>query len=647
MSGIEIGATTATITTTAIATTAADVGRVCGSRDWRMLPIAAAVWAASLAMHLGFDPLLHGIGGAGSGGGGVSATVALTVLLVVVVIVAVVLIALTTSSVRRPALRDADCDSLHRGVHRDATRPHRRGHFRRGNQRRNRRHRRRMRRMAACGVVAMMAAGVLSSAASTFVHELAMWQDPASIVVRDSSQSTVGMTMRITAPPTASELRSSDCRADATALSITVGGVRQSSRSRIRLYASGRGCALMEHGAIIEAGGALQAARFGAAPIWLVADPGMDDAVRRVRSPPTYRRVVARLWDAFFAATDALSDQGRVLVPGLTLGVLGQDRPYAGDDSDADAPATPINETYAQGVEDNFRRSGIMHLMAVSGGHFMLIADMIRRLCARMMLPRRLTAVCVAGAYAALSALMYPSDSVLRALVMGLIGALAMAVGRREQSVSALSWTVIIVVLIDPTMARSFGFALSCAAVLGIVLFARPVEAWLSGLLPGFVAAALSMTLAAQSLTMPIQVLMEPELPLASVPANLLVAPVVGFATVAGLAALMVSWISPHCGVALAWIASCGTRVMEQVAAWIAGGRYALVPWAGGVAGALLVLVVQIMVVGLIVGMTRLIAARRREDPRLPGMTFRPGWRSRFAVWRADTERMVRNAFDQ
>lgn len=43
--------------------------------------------------------------------------------------------------------------------------------------------------------------------------------------------------------------------------------------------------------------------------------------------------------------TEQLSDQGRVLVPGLTMGVLGQD--YIG----GEAGPMPVNSTYAQTLE--------------------------------------------------------------------------------------------------------------------------------------------------------------------------------------------------------------------------------------------------------------------------------------------------------
>ena len=79
------------------------------------------------------------------------------------------------------------------------------------------------------------------------------------------------------------------------------------------------------------------------------------------------------------------------------MGVLGQD--YIGGETGP----MPVNSTYAQTLENQFRQSGIMHLMAVSGGHFVLVAGLVRRLCMWMLLDRRLDGVaglwsiCAAG----------------------------------------------------------------------------------------------------------------------------------------------------------------------------------------------------------------------------------------------------------
>lgn len=77
---------------------------------------------------------------------------------------------------------------------------------------------------------------------------------------------------------------------------------------------------------------------------------------------------------------------------------------------------------------------------------------------------------------------------------------------------------------------------------------------------------AAGMTIAAQLFTLPLQVLIEPELPVFSILANLVVSPVsvfhVGWTGVIGL--VLVCPI----GSMLAWLSGCGTAIMEINAAF-------------------------------------------------------------------------------
>ncbi|MBW3092295.1 ComEC/Rec2 family competence protein [Bifidobacterium sp. 82T10] len=643
-----------------------------GSRDWRMLPVALAVWAASLATHHTFTRIMSATAGERS--------VRLVLICMASLTMACGLFAAIGMGGRMPACFRRGCADDECGPNDTA---------------------RVMNGVPVGGGMTVVVIAVLLSAVAALSADLAQWHDPASTLARERSP-VVTADVRIATPATAADKRGMDCQIDGIIRTLHDGDVERASTAGVRVYASDVNCAALVDGATVRAQGALQQAQYGKQPLWLVID--MPESVAIVRQASPGKRVVAHMQDAFFAVTERLSDQGRVLVPGLTLGVLGQDHVVAGGviaghgatgtganpngNDGTGAAAQPggatgipkLNATYAAGVEENFRRSGIMHLMAVSGGHFMLVADMTRRTCARFLLPRRIVAGMVAVAYLLLAAIMYPSDSVTRALVMGLFGAAAVFVGRRGQSVSALSWTVIGTLLIRPSMAASYGFALSCAAVLGIVLFAGTIGDRLGALMPRFLAQPLAMTIAAQSLTLPIQVLMEPELPLASVPANLLVSPFVDFATLAGLAALAVSWASPQVGFALAWVASCGTQVMERVAAWLASGRYAVVPWAGGIPGALLMLAAEAALVVLFAvavpcfvrrlrdafgtqnlhdvyggrdvrrkpGIRRMRNGRhfRSSASTLPGESFRPGIRARAARWLAETTTLFGRDFD-
>lgn len=432
--------------------------------------------------------------------------------------------------------------------------------------------------------VAVMAVAGLLSAAAAVTADSVRWHDAAHVQARDGPADVVAV-VRVRSPAVSSTVRGSDCQVDGRVVSLSI---RRSP-----------------------------------------ANPLSE------RSPVPSRADI------------------RVLVPGLTVGVLGQDAVRVRDTASGAAShgseegllsgterVGGVDVAYAALLEEQFRRSGIMHLMAVSGGHFMVIAGLVRRLCSRVLAPRWATGLVMAVSDVMLAIVVFPSDSVLRALLMGLFGAAAVAAGRRGQSVSSLSWTVIIVLLIAPSMSVSYGFALSCAAVLGIVLFAGPLTDWLACVLPRLLSAPLAMTIAAQSLTLPIQVLMDPQLPLASVPANLLVGPVVGFATMAGLVALFISWLMPQCGYVLAWIAGCGTSVMERVAAMVSDNEFATMPWAGGIPGALLMVLVESACATVLILATRWLRLLRSDGSGDGGQSFRPRLRDRIRIWWSQTVTM-------
>lgn len=474
------------------------------------------------------------------------------------------------------------------------------------------------------GALAVCLAGALIGACAAMGADMLAWSDPIAALAR-SQQRNATVELVITSPAIVSERRDYDCRVDATAREAVKSGRVLPSSSRIRVYASS--CADLYRGARLRMDGALRVADYGAVPIWFFA----EEHASVVRAPSPMTAMVNRIHQAFFSVTAQLSEQGRVLVPGLTLGVLGQDHPSERADD-------RINDTYAATLEQRFRRSGIMHLMAVSGGHFMLITDMVRRMMKRMVVDHRGTACAVALAAMALAAVMFPSDSVVRALVMCVIGAVGQALGRPTQSMSLLCWTVIVTLIFSPRMSESFGFALSCAAVAGIVTLARPLSRGLMQVLPSTIADIMGVTIAAQLFAMPIQVIMESELPLFSIPANLLVSPVVGFATLAGLCALGVAWVLPQLALLCARVASCGTLVMERTVMWLGESDAAVVTWSGGVQGALIMATVELICGAALVCSIRLILGRNE----LPGHWMGFVWRMRVGSWWRQTTQWIR-----
>ena len=455
------------------------------------------------------------------------------------------------------------------------------------------------------------AAAAIACATCALTYDLLQWRDAA---FRLASQNQRQAIVRVTAstPAINADRRAADCRIDAVATALSADGVTQPSAARMRVYADGDDCAALKQGGEYLIDGTIQESEYGAMPLWLTD----VTRVERVRAPNLLYRAVDAMQQAFLSQTMRLSDQGKVLVPGLTLGILGQDHMPTGKD------VTAIDAVYADRVEDAFRRSGILHLMAVSGGHLAVVAALTRSCCAMLLLPRQVVAASVAMAYTLLAACMYPSDSVSRALMMGYAGAIGLLIGRRTQALATLSWTTLLMLLIRPHMARSFGFALSCAAVLGIVLFAQKLNDRLAPIMPLPIAQAASMTIAAQVLTLPIQVLIEPEIPMFSILANIVVTPFVGFSTLAGLASLATSWLCPQLGLSLAQLASMGTAVMELASRYLGSGEHAVLAWPNGLRGALAICLME-AACALAVWLSRLLLRKTlTQHEHMPGQRF-------------------------
>lgn len=189
------------------------------------------------------------------------------------------------------------------------------------------------------------------------------------------------------------------------------------------------------------------------------------------------------------------------------------------------------------------------------------------------------------AALAGFVVLVTPEPSVMRAAVMGGIVLLALGIGRPARGVPALSLAVVALLVIDPWLARSYGFALSALATAGLLLLAGPLANAFARWLPAPLALIVAVPLAAQLACQPVLLMLSPTLPLWGVPANLLAAPAAPLATVVGLVAcLLAPWL-PALAAGLATIAWLPAAWIAGVATFFASAPGARLPWPGGPVG--------------------------------------------------------------
>ena len=275
-------------------------------------------------------------------------------------------------------------------------------------------------------------------------------------------------------------------------------------------------------------------------------------------------------------ATAGLPADARGLVPGLVLG---------------DTSQTPPELTAAM------LDTGLTHLSAVSGSNVAIVVAAVVGFTRFIGLRRRARPVLAVAVLGAFVVLVRPEPSVLRAAAMGLVGLAGMSVDRRRAGLPALAAAVVALLVWDPWLARSPGFALSTLASLGLLLFARPWGVALTARLPHRLAwfgPAVSVPVAAQVLCLPVIVALQGSVSTVSVAANLLAGPLVAPATVLGVSAALVASVWATAGAWLAWLAAIPALGISTIARVGSRLPWGSVPWPSDALGlALLVAVVS------------------------------------------------------
>ncbi|BDH03851.1 membrane protein [Streptomyces seoulensis] len=321
-------------------------------------------------------------------------------------------------------------------------------------------------------------------------------------------------------------------------------------------------------------------------------------AVLRVRSwpppevvagPSAPQRLAGRLRAGLREATEELSPDARALLPGLVVGDTSRITPE---------------------LDDAFKATDLAHTLAVSGSNLTILLALLigppgmaglaerRGIAPFLGLSLRTTALLAGALTLAFVIVCRPDPSVLRAAACGSVALLALATGRRRSLVPALATAVLLLVLYDPWLSRSYGFVLSVLATGALLLLApRWSEALLRRGVPARLAEALAAAAAAQAACAPVVAVLSARVSLVAVPCNLLVELAVAPATVLGFAALAAAPVSMPLAKVLAWCAGWPAGWIATVARTGAAQPGAGVDWPGSWPGALLLAAVTVILV--------------------------------------------------
>lgn len=173
---------------------------------------------------------------------------------------------------------------------------------------------------------------------------------------------------------------------------------------------------------------------------------------------------ISRLWNVVCHAMSAVHRE-----------FLDASRRYVPEDLQGLAQGMVIGDTSLQSDDDKaaFVTSGLSHLSAVSGANVAIVLGVVAAIVSTER--PRVRYLCAGCSLVGFVLLIGLDASVLRAAVAGTVGLLATMAGRRRQALPALCAGIIGLVVWNPDMAVSLGFALSCAATAGIICLAPPL----------------------------------------------------------------------------------------------------------------------------------------------------------------------------
>jgi len=353
---------------------------------------------------------------------------------------------------------------------------------------------------------------------------------------------------------------------------------------------------LLDVGATVEVDGTARPAPSGDRAVLTVE---ASRGVRVTAAPQGVLAIAADLRRGLVGATAGLPAPGAGLIPGLAVG-------------DTSAVSAEL--------DTDMKESSLSHLTAVSGANCAIVVGIAFGAASAAGGSRRIRIGVGVVALACFVLLVTPEPSVVRAGAMAGVAMLGVLLGRTGVGSAVLALAVTVLLVADPWLAGSLGFALSAVATASLLLFARPLAAGLERWMPRSLALALAVPLAAQLACGPLLVVITPTAPLYGVVANLLAAPAAPVATIVGLAACLVA--------PLPWVQSGLTAIAWLPAAWIAGTAQTVsslpgdqIPWWEGWPGVAGLAVVSVAI-GTVVGVARTTRRRTRLVRVIAGLVL-------------------------
>lgn len=220
----------------------------------------------------------------------------------------------------------------------------------------------------------------------------------------------------------------------------------------------------------------------------------------------------------------------------------------------------------SQEDDENFRKSSLSHILAISGSHITYIILGITFILTKSRVPRKWIHISAIMALIIFMFITNFSPTIARACIMGIIMLFAKIVYKKLDILTSISLSYLIILLENPFSIKDLGVQLSYLGTLGIVYLNQPISKFLSKYINKKIAEILSVTISAQIMVLPIITINFNNISTLFIISNLLAVPLSGIIILLGYSNVFLGMVWLKLGQVLGVL----TNLLIQILIWIA-----------------------------------------------------------------------------
>jgi competence protein ComEC len=218
------------------------------------------------------------------------------------------------------------------------------------------------------------------------------------------------------------------------------------------------------------------------------------------------------------------------------------------------------------GTTESLQRSGLFHLIAISGAHIAIISLLLYSLLRLLRVPRRPADIFLIALLCIYALLVEGRASVFRAVIMTVVYLSGRLLWKKVNLLNTISFSAFLILLVNPFSLFDIGFELTFAATLAIILFYPRIVKFLPRL-PGRIHELFALSVSAQLGVLPLIASSFHRVTFSSLLLNIPAIPLVGVIMGGGFLFLALSLVSAT----LAQLTAQALTLLIRAFLWISG----------------------------------------------------------------------------